>query len=159
MSTLTNDDGAMLQLPATLAAGCAESYGWTEEFTARAITGYRQFMKLKLNLEDWDATQLAPSAAVEEVWQQHILYTTHYAKACKDYTGGHTMEHHPEVGLDNNNEAESTNKTERIKTTQLGMKSLFGRNKMDAEIWALDSVGDGEQQNIYKSKKRRRLEA
>ncbi|CAB9514595.1 Small ubiquitin-related modifier [Seminavis robusta] len=70
-----------------------------------------------------------------------MLYPAHYAKACQDYTGGHIIDHNPDGGLD------AAARTRRLQNTQIGLRSLFGRNDVDTEIWSLSNRKRGRDSN------------
>ena len=86
-SSLTaNDAEEEFQIPGdTLSARLRREHGWSEEFTDAALEGYRQFMKLKILQEDWDADKLSPSLIIDRVWHSHILDTKSYARASDAY--------------------------------------------------------------------------
>ena len=118
-----------LELPENLGARCSLLYVWDEEYTLRALEGYLQFMELKANFEDWDSEQLAPSGAIDLVWQQHLLYHKQYAKACLKYCNN-VIGYDPDVTLGGDQELQA----QRIKTTQIALKALFGRG-YDKDVW------------------------
>jgi upstream activation factor subunit UAF30 len=128
MTTL-NKENQEFQLPATLKARCMRQYSWAEPFTLDALGGYRQFIKLKLQVADWKAKMLSPSWIVDCVWQQHILDPAHYRKACRLYTGGKLIGHDPDGGLD------QMAKCKRIEATKIALKALFGE-AVDTGVWS-----------------------
>jgi hypothetical protein len=136
MST-RNDRNQEFVLPATLMARCMRAYDWTNEFTERALLGYRQFMKLKIQVEDFAAQTLFPSLTVELVWRQHILDVGHYCKACFEYCEERLIDYNPDSGLD------QSALHDQITATQVALKALFGR-QVDAEIWSFDQNNDME---------------
>ncbi|CAB9497239.1 smt3 suppressor of mif two 3 homolog [Seminavis robusta] len=154
-SLLNNNDNQSFQIPSNLQAGCMRAYEWSQELTARVIKGYLQFMKLKLQLEDWDATQLSPTPGVDKVWHQHLLHPVHYAKACQDYTSGHIIDHNPDGGLN------VAAWMKRLRNTEMCLKTLLGRNKMDQMIWSFlyihDKEDDDESEEEETDRKKPRL--
>jgi small ubiquitin-related modifier len=54
---------------------------------------------LKAVSEDYDATQISPSEAVDEVWHAHILDTRHYRETCT-LLCGEFIDHDPDGGSD-----------------------------------------------------------
>jgi Leucine-rich repeat (LRR) protein len=77
---------------------CMRVHGWTETQTRRVLKGYRQFLRIKAKLEDWTAEQLAPSASVGLMWQQHILDANNYFHDCM-LLCGHVVGHDPDSVL------------------------------------------------------------
>lgn len=61
-----------------LVARCMRVYDWEEDNARKVLKGYRQFLSLKKELQDWDTTRLCPSPLVEKMWHQHILDTQNY---------------------------------------------------------------------------------
>ena len=127
MST-KNDFGDLFEIPTSLQERCIRTFGWSNEFAKKALKGYRQFIKLKLQQEDWDASVLSPSNTVDKVWHQHILDVTHYIEACEEYAG-RLIGHNPEGSLD------VKAREDRIKATKLSLKALFGRSAIDEQVW------------------------
>lgn len=128
--TTENHDGDLFDVPDNLAARCVRIHGWSDSFAASAIKGYSQFMKLKLQHEDWNATVLSPSLPVDLVWHQHMLVPRHYADACKDYAR-QIIDHNPDGGLD------QKARSKRVKMTKFALKTLFGKD-IDEKIWKFD---------------------
>lgn len=119
------------------------AYEWSDEFTERALLGYRQFMKLKIQVEDFTAQTLSPSLPVELVWRQHILDVGHYCKACFEYSEERLIDYNPDSGLD------QSTLHEQITATQVALKALFGR-QVDAEIWCFGQADtDGNRQSSH----------
>ncbi|KAL3911113.1 MAG: hypothetical protein SGARI_001802 [Bacillariaceae sp.] len=128
MDATKNQAGDIFPLP----AGLGERIKRT---CVKAFLGYRQFIKLKLQQEDWDATILSPSIMVDQVWHQHILDVGKYVKACQEYTGGHLIDHNPDGMMD------AAAKAERIKNTKLCLKTLCGKDNIDPEVWNFGEEG------------------
>ena len=153
-SSLTvNDAEEEFQIPGdTLSARLRREHGWSEEFTDAALEGYRQFMKLKILQEDWDADKLSPSLIIDRVWHSHILDTKSYARACNAYAG-HMIHHNPDGGL---NQEE---RSERIKITQATLIGLCG-NKFDKEVWSFgQDITTSDPTSSNENKRRRVSEA
>lgn len=129
---LQNSQGESFALPETLRLRCVRLYGWSEPFADKAIKAYLQFIKLKYQLEDWDAVTLLPSVAVDLVWRQHVLDVTHYVRACHEYCGGYVIGYNPDVGLAGHSSRDAIYK--RAEATKLCVKTLFDRD-MDPEVW------------------------
>ena len=148
VSLTANDAEEEFQIPdETLSPRLRREHGWSEAFTDRALEGYRQFMKLKILQEDWDAEKLSPSVVIDRVWHAHILDTKSYARACDAYAG-RMIHHNPDGGL---NQEE---RLERIKITQATLIGLCG-NKFDKEVW---SFGEDSTRTSSNENKRRRID-
>ena len=131
----------------TLSNRLRRAHGWSEAFTNAALEGYREFMKLKILQEDWDADKLSPSLIIDQVWHAHIFDTKSYARACDAYAG-HMIHHNPDGGL---NQEE---RSERIKITKATLIGLCG-NKFDKEVW---SFGQENTRTSSNENKRRRVD-
>lgn len=123
-----------LELPENLGARCSLLYVWDEEYTLRALEGYLQFMELKANFEDWDCDQLAPSGVIDLVWKEHLLYNKQYAKACLDYCDN-IIGYDPDIALS----GEEALQAQRIKTTKIALKALYGRG-YDQDVWNFEGT-------------------
>ena len=55
---------------------CIRVHGWDAPKARRVLAAYRQFLTLKTEHEDWDATVLSPCPLVDQMWQQHVLDVT-----------------------------------------------------------------------------------
>mgnify|MGYP005851965319 CR=1 FL=1 len=84
-------------------------------------------MELKVNFEDWDAQQLAPSNVVDLIWQQHLLYNKEYNQACNDLCG-QVIGYDPDATLD------PVANEKKIERTLISLKALFGRD-FDEDVW------------------------
>lgn len=131
---LNNNLGEGFCLPQNLKARCMRSYGWDEAFTDEALQGYLQFMKLKIQHEDWDAKILCPSVTVDLVWRLHVLDIEHYKVSFDDYCGSIAN-----ISYDPDGDLESAARDERIKTTKISLTALFGRESVDSKIWSFES--------------------
>lgn len=58
------------------------------------------FLTLKVQVGDWDATMLSPSAQVDELWHALILDTKAYADFCKQFCPQDHFLHHRPSGRD-----------------------------------------------------------
>jgi hypothetical protein len=56
------------------------NFGWDPLYMARTILEYKRFIYLVIQ-----HGKVAPSDAVDQVWHQHILYTSDYAEFCRKY--------------------------------------------------------------------------
>lgn len=123
---------------------------WDDGFTTRALRGYRQFMGLKIRMEDWDAAKLASPPIIEQVWQQHILDVNHYGRACGE---GRRIHHNPDDG------SWDESYTSRARATELALEGAT--EPVDAEIWTFAQPencrdDDGEEEAQPSRKRRRR---
>ena len=135
MSNLDADNQSF-RIPPNLRPRCKRAYGWSEEFSSRAMKGYQVFMKLKILQEDWEATILSPSLTVDLVWHQHLLDNGNYEKACQDFCG-RSIHHNPDGGLD------PVAREARVKATKLCLKTLLGR-QVDWDVWSFGSSDDSD---------------
>jgi len=139
---LKNENGDSFAIPSSLGTRCKRIYKWNDAFADTALTAYHQFIKLKLQQEDWNATILSPSLTVNKVWQQHILQVQHYVKACQDYTGGELIGYDPEEGSD------KVARAKRVEATKLCLKTLFGKKDVDAEAWKFGDDTSSEKDEV-----------
>jgi len=110
-----------------LAARCQREYHWDEPKCRKVLKAYRQFLFLKKNFQDWDATILSPSGPVDQMWHQHLLDVTHY---CHDtmLLCGHVVGYDPDGALDD------AMKARRTKTTRDALVEHFGSDYAK-EMW------------------------
>jgi hypothetical protein len=101
--------------------------GWTEAIARRVLKGYQQFLILKKEKQDWDATLLSPCSKVDLVWNEHILDVNNYCHDCM-LLCGHVVGHYPDGALDA--EAKAT----RDEVTRKALLERFG-TEYDAELW------------------------
>lgn len=148
---LAATDTPPFRIPPALRGRCMRVLRWDEGFTNRVLSAYRQFMGLKIRLEDWDATKLAAPPLIERVWQQHILDVNHYAEAC----GEHRIHHNPDDGFT----AEAFSR--RMQSTQLALEGpMFG--PVDSEIWSFaphdndDNNSSNDEEEGHRNKRRKR---
>ncbi|CAB9522235.1 expressed unknown protein [Seminavis robusta] len=125
-NSVWNDVGADFEIPEALESMCRlEELGWNASFWEKALWGYRQFMKLKLQEQDWSGTKLVPPWAVDQVWRQHLLFPVLYAQACKNYSFGRVMDYDS-----------SSSSRERESNTLRKCTALFGPDNVDLDIWS-----------------------
>jgi hypothetical protein len=67
---------------------------WDATFTQKAIQEYKRFIYLCCI----SPTGASPSAIVDKVWHQHLLYTLNYWEAFCEKTLGQKIHHHPSAG-------------------------------------------------------------
>lgn len=119
----TNIQGAT-----ALVKRCMRVYGWSLQKTRRILTAYRQFIILKCEHKDWDATELSPSYIIDQMWHQHILDVVNY---CHDMMllCGRVVGHNPDGSL--------RGKTERDESTRNALERRFPN--YDKEIWGIET--------------------
>lgn len=66
---------------------------------ALLLTEYVCFLQLKVIDQDWDATKLSPSPAVDRAWHLHVLDTRNYASDCMAICNN-VIHHDPDGGFD-----------------------------------------------------------
>jgi hypothetical protein len=107
---------------------CLRKYPeWDEAFARRVLKAYQQFLILKKEKQDWDATLLPPCDKVDLVWHEHMLDVCNYYHDCM-LLCGHIVGHNPDGAL--NAEAKAT----RDRATRETLFERFG-NQYDAELW------------------------
>jgi len=114
---------------------CMRVYNWSIEKTRKVLTAYRQFLTLKKEHKDWNATILSPSYLVDQMWHQHILDAVNYTHDMM-LLCGHFVGHNPDGALN------LRKKAERDKATQIALEKRFAK-KYDKEVWnvIVDSKG------------------
>lgn len=68
---------------------------WTDERVRDLQLAYRRFLAIHLVHDD---SCFVPSAALDEFWHQHILFTEQYERDCRALFG-RTLHHDPLFGL------------------------------------------------------------
>ena len=102
-----------------------KSYSWDRVETKKILNSYRQFLLLKKEHEDWDATILSPCWPVDQMWLQH--------SQMEDYDFdmnnllGHVLNRNPPATLS------EEDKKKRDGVTKEAMKERFG--SYDEELW------------------------
>jgi hypothetical protein len=81
-----------------LFASCEANLGWDREECSGVHREYERFMTLKAKLADFDARQLSPPLAVDQMWHQHILDTRAYEPDCKAFCD-RLIHHDPRGGV------------------------------------------------------------
>lgn len=94
----------------------------------QVIQGYRDFMCLKRRFQDWKGRTLKPSRKIQAVWQQHILFMSHYQRACYDYHG-RLVEYNPEE------EDDSITYERKRQGTLFALTALCGAQEIDMVSW------------------------
>jgi uncharacterized protein (TIGR04222 family) len=71
-----------------------KSHGWTQDYSARAITEYKKFAFLAVVADH----QVVPSDQVDQVWHAHVLLTQSYWNEFCPKVLGKPLHHHPARG-------------------------------------------------------------
>jgi len=106
---------------------CMRVHGYNEDFGKRVLKGYRQFMELKAVMMDWQELKLAPSVAINQMWELHLLDNLNYTEDCL-LLFGRVIGHNPDGVLD------GAALRERITTTQIAFQARYG-DDLDNEVW------------------------
>lgn len=102
------------------------NYGWTRsDMYALYI-----FLQLKIQLNDWDAKVLSPSARVDELWHTFVLHTQDYLTFCNTVSVQKKFLHHRPEGK---NELDQAN---RYLTSWLLIRHQYENHEAEfAEYW------------------------
>ena len=103
---------------------CIRVHGWDAPKARRVLAAYRQFLTLKTEHEDWDATVLSPCPLVDQMWQQHVLDVVNY---CHDtmLLCGRVAGHDPDGA--------ASGKAERDEATRRALEVRFP--DYDRAVW------------------------
>ena len=107
-----------------------ENY-WTKNFTTRAIVEYKKFMYLAATSD----LMVSPSAIVDTVWHQHLIFTQSYQDFCD--VAGKAIQHVPST---HNSEDFGKFKQAKERTGKL-YQSTFG--EQPADIWEREGMYEG----------------
>jgi len=127
-----DEENSTTQGATALVKRCMRVYNWSLEKTRKVLTAYRQFLTLKKEHKDWDATILSPSYLVDQMWHQHILDVVNYTHDMM-LLCGHVVGHNPDGALN------LQKKAERDETTHIALEKRFA-NKYDKEIWGIVEI-------------------
>ncbi len=116
---------------------------WRNSFAMRAIWEYKKFVYLGI-ISDFSVT---PSKVIDQVWHEHILFSSGYRKFCKEIIQ-YDFDHNPElVSVGSQTEAFQS---QYFHTIEL-YKKEFGIEP-PSEIWGLTKF-EGKMEKIRKLKK------
>ena len=119
----------------TLQRKCKRCYGWDLSFVTRVFDSYCQFLELKQIMEDYDATILASSFVINQMWKLHILDTKHYVKYCVSTCGQYIhYEEYFSMDAEDKKVEDYTSRQTKIRTTQLALKTRFD-GAIDQMVW------------------------
>ena len=96
-----------------------KALGWSAEKTALEIKKYINFFYL---CSKYPNSKLAPTPDIDEVWHQHILHTTQYAKDCEVHLG-FFLHHQPAAHHDD--EAIAKHSQDELKEQLLSTAILY----------------------------------
>jgi len=134
-----DEENSTTQGATALVKRCMRVYNWSLEKTRKVLTAYRQFLTLKKEHKDWNATILSPSYLVDQMWHQHILDVVNYTHDMM-LLCGHVVGHNPDGALD------LQKKAKRDSETRKALEERFA-NKYDKEIWRVDTSSTGSHRN------------
>ena len=66
---------------------CERRLGWSGARANDVLAAYQQFLELKINTADFDASILSPPLLVDEMWHLHVLDTKRYKDDCESMVG------------------------------------------------------------------------
>ena len=72
---------------APLLRRCVRRLGWSAARANDVLAAYQQFLELKINTADFDASILSPPLLVDEMWHLHVLDTKRYKRDCETMVG------------------------------------------------------------------------
>lgn len=111
-----------------IVARCMRKYGWDEAFCRRVLAGYKQFLTLKKEMEDWDEQELSPCHYVDLMWVEHLSDLNNYLHDCL-LLCDRVVDRNPDLHLD------QEGKHRRDMLTREALKKRFGDKSYDDELW------------------------
>jgi hypothetical protein len=121
-----------VQTPARIEKRCILEYNWIEGNARRVSKAYRQWMYLKVAVDDYDAYILSPSVDMGYYWHQHILVCGDYYRWCLMYCG-RLIGCNPDE-MKPKTEEERSELTKRSLRTAEELMSRFRDEKLDLEV-------------------------
>jgi hypothetical protein len=98
-------------------------------------------LQFKVFKKDWSAELLSPSAAVDQMWRQHLLDNLNYAHDSRLLCCGHFVRHDPDGGLD------AAARKSRLMATRQALLETFG----DEEGGELDQSATGPWTEVFET--------
>ncbi len=138
MVDLTPIGGSSSQGASALVKRCIRIFGWDEPIARRVLAAYRQFIILKKEKKDWDATILYPCHLVEQMWHCHILDVVNYYHDMM-LLCGNVVGHNPDDALD------SAAKQMRVRATRVALMTHFGSH--DEAVWIYSAYSESGNSN------------
>jgi len=111
----------------TLVTRLVRTIGVKEDKAKKVLRAYKQFLVLKAEGDDFDATKLSPPPLVDEMWHLHVLDTKRYQRQCLQ-AFDRVIHHDPDGGAD------AVARATRIGSTHLALTKRFG-NSFSKRIW------------------------
>eukprot|EP00980_Cylindrotheca_fusiformis_P009769 scaffold2153_cov131-Cylindrotheca_fusiformis.AAC.12 len=149
-----------------LISRCQYVWNWSPKFCRRVLLGYKDFLELKQEANDFQGNQIIPSVAIRQMWQQHILDTHNYEKDCILLVGQKV-----EYPVDDDDEdngipedeagtliKDTATKTQRIADTlaRLCQKKRCEPMDLDKDVWAYPPPSESRLQETDLQAQRRR---
>ncbi|KAJ1617281.1 hypothetical protein T492DRAFT_893986 [Pavlovales sp. CCMP2436] len=121
--------------PMPAARGSRVPLGWDAAKSAGVLVEYERFMRLKVERKDFDARELSPSSAIDEMWHRHIIDTKACAPDCVALCGA--VIHHDADG-----NRDFMGRRGRALTTLHHYRRVFSQEPL-AAVWAFgDEIVD-----------------
>jgi len=120
-----------------------KSLNWKEIDINNALIAYREFLELKVALNDWDGKILLAPDKIKKVWELHILDTTKYSDECETLFGN--IIHYSPDG-----EKNASIHTEKVMKTKLAYQARFGKEPSSKE-WGFQEVKVSKKRSSAKS--------
>mmetsp|Transcript_31886 Transcript_31886/g.67031 ORF Transcript_31886/g.67031 Transcript_31886/m.67031 type:complete len:375 (-) Transcript_31886:229-1353(-) len=111
---------------AALIERCMKAYNWDRVETKKILNSYRQFLSLKKEHADWDATYLYPCWPVDQMWLHHSQMED-YDYDMRNLLGHVVNRYTLAVGAD-----------DAVDVTKEALKQRFG--SVDEELWNVINV-------------------
>ena len=115
---------------------CVRRLGWSGARANDVLAAYQQFLELKINTADFDASILSPPLLVDEMWHLHVLDTKRYKRDCEAMVGRRgpaTFIHHDADG-----DEDTAARNARVAATKLAYRSRFGEAP-PLPLWSFDA--------------------
>ncbi|KAL3936311.1 MAG: hypothetical protein SGBAC_008342 [Bacillariaceae sp.] len=111
---------------------CQQVMSWSPTFSKRVLMGYKDFLEMKRDADDFEGNKIVPSMVVHQMWRQHILDTHNYNQDCYELVGQRV-----DYPANENPVLESKTKNKRIADTKsrLCERKRCSVIELDEEIW------------------------
>ena len=135
---------------ASLVERCIKQYNWDRAETKSILNSYRQFLLLKKEKEDWDATKLSPCYPISQMWLQHSQMEDY------DYDMRNLLGHviNRRRTLDASAELEGVDEKALVEAAKDALTARFG--SYDKELWEtiqfslVDQLGEEKKCDVNK---------
>lgn len=123
------------QNPFTLAFAdkLSRKLNWKKNFALKAIWEYKKFVFLGVN----NPKRVTPSKVIDQVWHEHLLFSTGYRHFCTEIIH-HDFDHHPEL-------VEIDSQTEVFQSQYAATIELYQREfgiEPPADIWGITKFSE-----------------